>query len=332
MNLMALRKVWGTRPLVGAAVGVLLQDEQGRVLLQRRGDDGLWSEPGGALNPGEDFLSGARRELLEETGLHCENLRLLPLPDGLQSGPELYHRYPHGDEIYVVGLRAHGTLPASALDRAQPDDSGETLELRWFRLDELPPLSSNANRASMTLLRGWAGLPPLPLTPTPPPPPAGHFLLDLRRVIGPRPWPAPGASVLVTDDEGRLLLLRHGHTRRWTLPGGFLEPGEHFEETAARELLEETGLRAQTLTPLDMFAGPEYRFTYPNGDIVDNVSVLYRAQGVSGELVPQPGEVLEVGWFGVNELPAADALSGPLVQAQVNWWHRAQDAARAPAR
>ncbi len=282
MSILELRTFWGNRPLIAAAVGVLIQDEAGRVLLQRRGDDGLWGEPGGALEPGEDFLTGARRELLEETGLDCPDLALIPLPDGLQSGPELFHRYPNGHEIYIVGMRARGTLPASVLLDAQPDDSGETLELRWFDLDNLPPLSNNANRQSLSMLRAQVGLPPLPLLPTPPAPPAGNHLMDLRRFVGPRPLIAPGANVLVTDEQNRLLLLRHGGTAKWTVPGGSLEPGESFEECARRELFEETGLRAEKLEPLAMFAGSDYRYTYPHGDTVDNVSVLYRAWGVTG--------------------------------------------------
>lgn len=64
-----LRAVWGSRPLLSVGVSILIQDEAGRVLLQRRGDDGLWGTPGGGLDPGEDFLTAARRELHEETGL-----------------------------------------------------------------------------------------------------------------------------------------------------------------------------------------------------------------------------------------------------------------------
>lgn len=326
MSILELRKVWGNRPLVAAAIGVLLQDETGRVLLQRRGDDGLWGEPGGALEPGEDFLTGARRELMEETGLVCPDLALLPLPDGLQSGPELFHRYPNGHEIYIVGMRAAGMLPASALEHAQPDDSGETLELRWFALDELPPLSNNANRQSLSVLRARVGLPLLPLEPTPHAPPVGNHLMDLRRFVGPRPLFAPGANVLVTDEQNRLLLLRHGGTGKWTVPGGSLEPGESFEACARRELFEETGLRATTLEPLEMFAGPQYRFTYPHGDVVDNVSVLYRAQGVTGNLTPQDGEVLEVGWFGADELPEDEELSGRLIQDNLRVWKGGQSA------
>ncbi|GHF50069.1 8-oxo-dGTP diphosphatase [Deinococcus metalli] len=324
MSLMELRKVWGSAPLLAVSVGVFIRDEHGRVLLQRRGDDGRWSEPGGALDPGEDFLTGARRELLEETGLTCDDLALLPLPEGLQDGPDLYGRYPNGHEIYVVGRRALGTLPAAALEHAAPDDSGETLELAWFALDALPDLSSNANRRSLSVLRARVGLPPLPLAPTPPPPPLGNHLMDLRKLVGPRPLFSPGANVLVTDDHSRLLLLRHGGTRKWTLPGGGLEPGETFEQTAARELLEETGLTAARLEPLEMYAGPAYRFTYPNGDTVDNVSVLYRAHGVTGDLTPQDGEVLETGWFGVDDLPDDDELSGELIRANVRHWREGQ--------
>lgn len=322
--LMELRKVWGNRPLIGAAVGVFLRDEYGRVLLHRRGDDGLWSEPGGALEPGEDFLTGARRELLEETGLVCPNLELMPLRDALQDGPELFHRYPNGHEIYIVGMRAQGTLPAAALEHAAPDDSGETLELRWFALDDLPELSNNANRASLNLLRARVGLPALPLGATPPPPPIGNSLRELRRVVGSRPLFAPGANVLVTNTERRLLLLRHAGTGRWTLPGGSLEPGETFAQTAARELHEETGLVAERLEPLEMFAGPQYRYTYLNGDVVDYVSVLYRAHGVSGELRPQVDEVTEAAWFSVDELPTDEELSGELIRANVQKWKEGQ--------
>jgi 8-oxo-dGTP diphosphatase len=320
MTLMELRAVWGPSSLLAVAVGALIQDERGRVLLQRRGDDGLWSEPGGALDPGEDFLSGARRELREETGLVCPDLRLMSLPDALQSGPELFHRYPNGHEIYIVGMRAHGTLPASALEDAAPDDSGETLELGWFSLDALPPLSNNANRLSMNVLRERVGLPPVPLAPWPAPPPLGEHLLELRRRVGTRPLFSPGANVLVTDDHNRLLLLRHAGTGRWTVPGGGLEPGESFEACVRRELFEETGLRAERLEPLEMFAGPRYRFTYPHGDVVDNVSVLYRAHGVTGTLTLQDGEVLEAGWFSAGALPQGTELSGELIRANVALW------------
>ncbi|WP_017622895.1 NUDIX hydrolase [Nocardiopsis chromatogenes] len=44
--------------------------EDGRVLAIRRADNGHWEPPGGVLEPGEDFETGVRREIREETGLH----------------------------------------------------------------------------------------------------------------------------------------------------------------------------------------------------------------------------------------------------------------------
>jgi hypothetical protein len=59
--------------------------------------------------------------------------------------------------------------------------------------------------------------------------------------------PAPTASALVTDG-GRLMLTRRaGEPARgmWDIPGGFIDPGEHPEQTIRRELAEETGLEVR---------------------------------------------------------------------------------------
>lgn len=320
-----LRAVWGSGVLIAVGVGVLLQDESGRVLLQQRGDSGLWGTPGGGLEPGEDFLTAARRELLEETGLECPNLALLPLKEGLVSGPEFYHRYPNGHEVYQIGMRAYGTLPASALEHAAPDDSGETLALAWFELEGLPALSSNIDRAKLNVLRVRVGLEPLPLLPYPEPPPVGEHLMELRRLVGSRPLFAPGANILVTDEAGRLLLLEHGDSGRWTLPGGGLEPGESFETCARRELFEETGLTAARLEPVRLFAGAEYRFTFPHGDVIDVVSVLHQAHGRAGDLTLPEGEIPGAAWFAVEDLPGQDEYSGAFSRAMVQVWKERQN-------
>jgi len=61
-----------------------------------------------------------------------------------------------------------------------------------------------------------------------------------------KPAPIPCAGAVVRDAEGRLLLVQRGHAPsmgRWSVPGGRVEPGETPEQAAAREVLEETGLR-----------------------------------------------------------------------------------------
>ena len=315
-----LRKLVGTRPLFNVGVSVLLQSVGGEWLLQRRSDSGLWGVPGGGLEPGETFEAAAIRELEEETGLSGIPLR----PAGSLSGPECRHVYPHGDEVYMVGMVFRGVLSAHQFAGATLGSDGETLELEFFPLDELPILSGGIERLLARRLRQEAGLPELPelASTAAPAPPVGNHLAELRSLVGTRPLLAPGANVLVFNDQGGLLLLRHagtGHMNRgrWTLPGGSLELGETFGQGARRELLEETGLRAERLEELAFYAGAQYRFTYPHGDVIDNVALLYRAHGVTGTVVPQPEEVLEWRWFAPGTLPLDEQLSGPLIVAMV---------------
>ena len=317
-DLMKLRAVWGNRPLLGVAAGVLIQNERGEVLLQKRGDDGLWGEPGGGLDPGEAFLAAAQRELKEETGLECGNLTWLGVHDGLTSGPDLYTRYPNGHELYIVGTLFHGTLSAAALGHARPDDSGETLDLRWFALDALPPLSSNINRTSLNVLRRRAGLPALPMQPRPLHQPDPAYWTDLGRLLGGRPWFMPGSRVFVTDGAGRLLLLRHAATGEWTLPGGQLDPGETFEEGAARALHRETGLRARQLERRHLLAGPELRFS-AQGGTWDPVCLLLRAHDLSGEMRLPAGEISEARYFAPGEWAGLDVLDASTRQALAFW-------------
>ena len=318
---MKLRAVWGNRPLLGVAAGALIQDEFGRVLLQRRGDDGLWGVVGGSLNPGEDGLTGARRELMEETGLTCDNLTWLGLDDGVQSGPNLTHRYPNGHEIAVVSLLYHARMPADALRDAQPDDSGETLELRWFPLGALPAVSGNINRVALNVLLRRAELPSLTMLDTPALDLSGQatYWADLRRLVGPDlPLFIPGSSVLVTDAAGRLLLLKHTHSGAWVLPGGKLDPGESLEDCARRELFEETGLSVTNLKRVQLLAGPELRFTDHKG-VWDSVGMIYEAEGVTGDLRLPEGEITEARWFTLDELESVNLLGVYTGKAVRHW-------------
>ncbi|MGV3754987.1 MAG: NUDIX domain-containing protein [Verrucomicrobiota bacterium] len=65
-------------------VGVIVEDAQGRILLEQRRDCGMWGLCGGALDLGESFEAAAVREVREETGLDVEITRL----QGVYSGPQ----------------------------------------------------------------------------------------------------------------------------------------------------------------------------------------------------------------------------------------------------
>jgi len=110
--------------------------------------------------------------------------------------------------------------------------------------------------------------------------------------------PAPSAGVLLRGGDGRILLVRRRFDPfrgLWTIPSGYIEYDERVRETAAREMLEETGLEVAL------------------GDVVDVVSchddprgntlfVVYEATVTGGEAAAGD-DAEEVGWFAPDDLP-----------------------------
>lgn len=117
-----------------------------------------------------------------------------------------------------------------------------------------------------------------------------------------------GASVIIYKDNKILLQLRKDNAC-WAHHGGRVEVGEIVEEAAKRELFEETGLTALTLKLFGIFSGPELAHTYPDGNQVSIIDLVYLCDEFIGELIPQESEVLELRWFDLNEIP--DNLSPP---------------------
>ncbi|MFE2726427.1 NUDIX domain-containing protein [Kitasatospora sp. NPDC059327] len=132
-----LRAVVGTRKLwLSAAVAVVIDDDD-RVLLVRRADDGRWALPGGILDPGEQPADGAARECLEETGV-------VVVPEVLAAAdvsPEV--TYPNGDltQYLVLVFRCR---PVGGEARVNDDES---LAVGWFAQDALPPMIEEEHRA-----------------------------------------------------------------------------------------------------------------------------------------------------------------------------------------
>lgn len=112
------------------------------------------------------------------------------------------------------------------------------------------------------------------------------------------------AGVSLFDDAGRLLQLQRPDGD-WDLPGGHLEPGESCEQTARRELLEETGLEVRQLDLLGIASGSA--FYVPSRDAY-YVTALYRAKGYVGTL-KLSHEHVAAEFFALEALPEAQALA-----------------------
>jgi 8-oxo-dGTP pyrophosphatase MutT (NUDIX family) len=117
------------------AARILLLDPAGRILLFRfdAGDrPAFWATPGGALDQGEDFATGARRELLEETGLD------------LDCGPEVARRVVEFVTLEDVPVVAEERYFLVRTDAAEIATAGHTelerrvmRDWRWFTRAEL---------------------------------------------------------------------------------------------------------------------------------------------------------------------------------------------------
>ena len=100
------------------------------------------------------------------------------------------------------------------------------------------------------------------------------YIEDMRARIGHDMLITASVAVLVSDGR-RILLQRRRDNGLWALHGGMIEIGETFEDAARRELREETGLTAGRLELCGLASGPDRIYTYPNGDRVYAVGVVY---------------------------------------------------------
>ncbi len=124
-----LRKYIGHRPILMVGAAILVVDGNNRLLMIRHSNSGCWGLPGGATEPGEVVESAAKRETVEEVNLQVGGMSLF----GVFSGPELYYKYPNGDEVYNVTI-----VYLSRIWHGEVKLNDGHTEWRWFSVMEIP--------------------------------------------------------------------------------------------------------------------------------------------------------------------------------------------------
>jgi 8-oxo-dGTP pyrophosphatase MutT (NUDIX family) len=125
---------------VGAR-GIVFDDER-RLLLIQRSDNGRWALPAGAMELDESMRDCAIREVWEETGLRATELT----PFAMYTGPAYSYtnQYRHRYQSIMMSFLIR------AWDGELQQVTDETLDARWFRLDELPDPSSPIINEALT--------------------------------------------------------------------------------------------------------------------------------------------------------------------------------------
>ncbi|TAK79015.1 MAG: NUDIX hydrolase [Dehalococcoidia bacterium] len=303
---------WRNPIPVGEAVIV----RDGRVLLIQRGDversPGRWTVPGGFIGLGETPPAAAAREASEEAGVIARVLglaaipRLLPTPDG----------------------RGHIVLSFLAATEEEAHPRDEVATVCWCAPDEVP-WDDLAFSTTEALLRGL-------LARSPDPRRFAATALDVAtaevvsgRTARPLPrfcaqcsgglvadttgiwhcsrcaaWhyenPRPTAGLLALRDH-RVLLGRRREgvpgAGLWAAPSGHAEPGEAPERTAARELAEETGVRATAERLVGLFWDREH------------FEAVYAGAAIEGDTrAEHRPEFTALEWFDRASLPPVEAL------------------------
>ena len=132
-----LRKEIGHRKIILNCAGALIIRD-GKILFQRRTDNGQWGLIGGLVEMNETYEEAALREILEETGLEVK----------LNSFLGIFHNHnmvwSNGDAAHVISA-----MYTAEIVSGEPRIDEESYELSFFGADELPPLFAEDHIAAM---------------------------------------------------------------------------------------------------------------------------------------------------------------------------------------
>jgi ADP-ribose pyrophosphatase YjhB (NUDIX family) len=111
----------------------------------------------------------------------------------------------------------------------------------------------------------------------------------------------PSVNVVVTNDDGEILLIRRSDNDNWAIPGGAIDLGESLTDAAVRETVEETGIECAITGLVGIYSDPKHVILYTsNNEARQEFSIVMTALAIGGQLTSS-SESHEVRW-----VPRAD--------------------------
>lgn len=144
-----LRELIGNRLVLMPGARIVIERDDGRILLQKRTDFGLWGLPGGNAEEGEGLEALVAREVAEETGLIVSGIE----PFGFGCDPQYEtFQFPNGDRAQFFALMFY----ARSFEGEPAVTDDESSAVGWFSVDKLPEMLPNMARSIEAYLRFWA--------------------------------------------------------------------------------------------------------------------------------------------------------------------------------
>jgi ADP-ribose pyrophosphatase YjhB (NUDIX family) len=113
----------------------------------------------------------------------------------------------------------------------------------------------------------------------------------------------PSTTAVVTDEHGRIVLIRRRDNDLWALPGGGMELGESIVDTAVREVKEETGLDVEVTGLIGVYTNPRHVMAYTDGEVRQQFSLCFTTHLLGGDLLAD-SESTDIAWTPSEDIPS----------------------------
>ncbi|WP_322756791.1 NUDIX domain-containing protein [Frankia sp. Cas3] len=94
----------------------------------------------------------------------------------------------------------------------------------------------------------------------------------------------PSVTAVVTDEQGRILMVHKTDNDLWALPGGGMDLGESIADAAVRETKEETGIDIEVTGLIGVYTNPRHVLAYDDGEVRQQFSLCFTTRMLGGTL------------------------------------------------